>query len=205
MLLTKKKDIFQELATMLFLMRELVLHPQASTYMPRLRERATTALDAALPYTGILGNKQIRAFLEAKTKKFDIECGTNIIPGDTIRFVEIVTDNRRKPPRILGKRGVTADVVDIHPPSDNPILLLRVITSGGVWDLQPGDDIRRTLKSIIHLGVTRCPWDDEDRRMALKNEAIAPSETITPDPQQQNIKNATPTTMRGRYDILQDR
>ncbi len=200
MILLKKKEVFQELATTLFLMKELMTHPGAPSFMPRLIEQANAALASAQPYSVLLGNKQIREFFEVKPLKLNIDCGTDIIKGDTIRFVETIIDNRRKPPRILGKRAVTAYVVDVKPPDENPILLLRVIVCGGVWDLEPGKDISRTMRSIIQFEIKRTPWEDEAKRTALKNDAKAL--TKTDDKNQPEAIPGTPSTMLGRYDIL---
>ena len=196
MILIKKKQVLQDLATTLFLMKELVVHPDASAYIPALREQATEILAAAQPYTGLLGEKQLREFFKAKPKKFTIACDTDVVRGDTIRFVEQVIDNRRNPSRILGKRGITADVLSVYTRTDNPILLLRVIASGGVWDLQPGTDIRRTLRSISQFDLCRAPWEDEGKRTAVRNEALAAATVPA---------SGAPPTMLGRYDQLRDK
>jgi hypothetical protein len=205
----KKKDVFRELATSLFLMKELVFHPKASGFMSRLIERASEALTAALPYTGVFDARHVRQFMEAKPQDFTIDCGTDIIQSDTIRFVESIIDNRRKPPRIFGKRGITADVLAVDPPHDNPMLRLHVLACGGVWDIEPGTEIRRSMKSIIQFDIRRCPWDDESKRAAIKCSGLKPDRPADKTAKQLDAAvtaplTAPPTTL-GRYDALRGR
>jgi hypothetical protein len=178
-------------------MKELVQHPSAKDFMARLKEKADNALAAALPYTGILGDKQIREFLDTRPKRFTIDCGSDIIKGDIIRFMELVTNNQRKPAKVIGRRGITAEVIAVNPPDNNPILLLRVVASGGTWDIEAGTDIRRTMKSIIQMDIKRAAWDDEGKRLALKN---AKTVLKGADGKPQILQSAT--SMLGRYDSL---
>src|SRR5665213_3530974 len=112
MIVIKKKNVLQELALSLFLMLEFDEDTTALSLMKRIRERSEAALQAAAFYTGVIGEKDLQEFLKSKPLKFTIDCGTDIVKGDIIRFIEMVSDNRKKPPRQLGKRGVTAEVMD---------------------------------------------------------------------------------------------
>src|ERR1700722_8196771 len=164
MIILKKKDVLQELAVSLFLIQEFSPDTTTLSLMTRIRERAKAALEAAAIYTGVICEKDVQEFLKSPPLKFIIECGTDIIKGDTIRFVEDVFDNRQKPPRQIGKRGVTAEVTGIKTADGACMLDMRVIACGGVWDLKPGTGIRRTMKIVTRIEVKRTAWEDETKR-----------------------------------------
>ena len=164
MLVVRKKHILRELAMSLFLMLEFDEDITAHSVMRRIHERAEAALRAAARYTGSLGEKELQDFLRIRPLKFTIHCGTDIVNGDTLRFVETVFNNRTRPARPIGRRSVTAEVLDIESSSDTPILKMRVITCGGIWDLKPESIIRRTLRHVVRQEVMRVAWDDESKR-----------------------------------------
>jgi hypothetical protein len=164
MIILKKKDVLQELAVSL----QFNADTTSLSLIRRIRERAEAALKDASVYTGPLVEKDMQNFLKSKPLNFTIHCGRDILKGDIIRFIEMVFDNRRRPPRQIGKRGVTAEVLNIYPTGDNPMLDLMVIASGGMWDLKPGTEIHRTLKIVTRTEVMRVAWDDEARREKLK-------------------------------------
>lgn len=178
MIVMKKKTVLQELAISLYLMLEFDPDTTASSLVRRIRERAKDALEAAATYTGILGEKDVHDFLRTKPLKFTINCNTDIIKGDIIRFIEIVFDNRKKPPRQLGKRGVTAEVIDMHQMGEDAMLDMRVIVSGGVWDIKPDTEIHRTLKNVARIEVMRTAWDDEGLRQEVKKRNAPHPKTI---------------------------
>jgi hypothetical protein len=168
MIIVKKKDVLQELAVSLFLMLRFDADTTALSLVKRIRERAEAALKDAAAYTGPIAEKDVEEFLKSKSLRFAIHCGRDILKGDTIRFIEMVFDNRQKPSRQIGKRGITAEVLNIYPTGNNPMLDLRVIASGGVWDLKPDTEIHRTLKIVTRIEVMRVAWDDEAKREKLK-------------------------------------
>ncbi len=168
MIVIKKKNVLQELAVSLYLMLEFNPDTTALTLIQRIRDRAADALQTATFYTGTIGKKEIEAFLKSKPLKFSIDCGKDIVKGDVIRFVETIFDNRFKPPRRLGQRGVIAEVLDVRTKSNNPILHMRVISSGGAWEIKPDEMIRRTMRNVIHTEVMRAAWDNEAKRAELK-------------------------------------
>ena len=138
MIVIKKKNVLQELAISLFLLLECEKNSAARSIAKRIRERAEEALKASAIYTGTFGEPDVQEFLKSKYYKFTIDCGKDIVKGDIIRFVEGVFNNQQKPPRLIGKRGVTAEVTDIRMTRNNPMLYMRVIASGGVWEAATG-------------------------------------------------------------------
>ena len=177
MIIIKKKNVLHELAVSLFLMLEFDRDTAPLSLINRIRERATDALDAASVYTGRLGQKDVKAFLEARHLQFNISCGTDIVNGDVIRFVEVAFNNTVKPARRLGARGVIAEVTDIREINGNPILHMRVISSGGTWQLKPESTIRRTLRNVTRMEIMRVAWDSEVKREERKNWQHARSKT----------------------------
>jgi hypothetical protein len=168
MLIIKKKQLLNELAVSLYLMLEY--NPDTTNFATtqRIQERAKAALESAQYYTGTINYQNVRVFLTTEPLHFCIDCRKDIIKGDIIRFIEHVQDNRRRPPRYLGKRGITAEVIGITPNGNNPMLQLRVMASGGVWDQAPNSEISRTMKLVNRSDVMRAPWEDEEKRNALR-------------------------------------
>jgi len=193
MMVIRKKHVLQELAICLFLMLEFFPEtPVPTAAIQRAQKRSRAALDTASTYTGIIGEKDLQAFIEEKPLHFVIDCGSDIVRGDTIRFIEQVYDSRRKPPRTLGNRGVIAEVMGISKVRGSPMLHMRVISSGGVWSLSSGVEIYRTLKIVTRTEVMRIPWEDE----AQRNRGFV----IIEKPAVQ-IKTTTAQVL-GRYDVL---
>jgi len=207
MIVIKKKHVLQELAVSLFLMLEIDPKTMALSLIERAKEKAKAALDNAVIYTGVIGDKELHAFIEEKPLHFTIDCGADIVRGDTIRFVEQVYDSRRVPPRMLGNRGIIAEVLGISVIRRKPMLHMRVISSGGVWDLPAGFEIYRTLKIVTRTEVMRVPWEDESRRNKIviteKNAGSDHSGQQKTTPPLPSIKTATPQTL-GRYDVLKN-
>jgi hypothetical protein len=138
-------------------------------------ERALEALEVSERYTGIGGIEDVRELLQARIDNFTIVCGNDIVKADTIRFTEAVYDNRRKTPLCIGRRVVSADVLDVKQAGDNTILTLQIVTTKGTWPLKPGTETKRFLRNITYFGVRREPWDNEDRRKEVKKaNGIAP-------------------------------
>jgi len=164
MLIIKKKNVLHELAVCLYLMLEFDPDTTAVSVTQRIKKRSQAALEDAKTYTGTIGEAEAQQFLNSPIYNFTIDCGTDIVKGDIIRFVEQVFDNRRRPPREIGKRGIIAEVISVKPRPKNPILYLRIISSGGVWNIKPGTKIIRTLKIITRTEVMRTPWPDEAQR-----------------------------------------
>ena len=164
MVIIKKKNVLQELAVCLFLTLEFNPDTTADSVIQRIKERSRSVLKDAAIYTGVLGEKDLRAFLVAKPYRFNIDCGNDIVKGDTIRFTEQVFNNKTKPQRQLGLRGIVAQVMDISTLCGKPMLHLRVISSGGVWELKPDTEIRRTLRVVTRMDVMRSAWDNESQR-----------------------------------------
>ena len=164
MIIIKKKNVLQELAVCLFLTLEFNPDITAASLIKRIQERSKAALNAASTYTGVLGKQEVKGFLDVKPLHFNIDCGKDIVIGDTIRFKEQVYNNKLCPPRQLGLRGVVAEVIGITAKRDNPLFHLRVISSGGVWDLKPDMQIKRTLKIITRMEVMRAQWEHESQR-----------------------------------------
>lgn len=173
-MLIRKKHVLHELAMSLFLMLEFDEDTTAHSVIRRIRERAAAALRAASRYTGSLGEKELQDFLKIRPLNFTIHCGADIVVGDTIRFVEMVLSNRFTPSRPVGRRSVTAEVLGFEGNAATPMVRLRVITTGGVWDLKPASIIRRTLHHIVRQEVMRTAWSDEAKRA----EAARPSEAF---------------------------
>ena len=164
MLIIRKKNVLHELAVCLYLMLEFNPDTTARSLINRIQERAKTALESARSYTGIIGETNVHSFLTAKPLKFSIDCGRDIVKGDFIRFIEHVYDNRRRPPRHLGERGIIAEVIGNSAKQDNSLLHLRVISCGGVWNIAADTEIFRTLKIVTRTEVMRAPWEDEPKR-----------------------------------------
>jgi len=170
MIIIKKKNVLHELAVSLFLMLAHSPNVTASPLVQRVRDRAEDALQAAAHYTGVIGDKDVSAFLTAKPLKFSIDCGRDIIKGDTIRFIETVFNNKVKPARRLGTRGVVAEVTSVHYGNgSNPILYMKVLSSRGTWELNTDIPIRRILKNVARTEVMRVAWENETRREEIKN------------------------------------
>jgi len=170
MIIIKKKNVLHELAVSLFLMLEYIPNAATVPLVQRIRERAKDALQAASHYTGIIADKDVSAFLAAKPLKFSIDCGRDIIKGDTIRFVETVFNNKVKPARRLGTRGVVAEVTSVYYGNgSNPVLYMKVLSSRGTWELNTEIPIRRTLKNVVRTEVMRVPWENETRREEIKS------------------------------------
>ena len=85
MIIIKKKNVLHELAVSLFLMLAHSPNVTASPLVQRVRDRAEDALQAAFHYTGVIGDKDVSAFLTAKPLKFSIDCGRDIIKGEPWR------------------------------------------------------------------------------------------------------------------------
>jgi len=207
MISIRKKDVLQELAVSLYLLLEFFPDTQLpSAVVRRAQEKARTVLDTAAIYTGVIGDKNLQAFIEEKPLHFTIDCGADIVRGDTIRFIEQAYDSRRKPARMLGKRGIIAEVMGISKVRNKPMLHMRVVSSGGTWSLAAGTDIYRTLKIVTRTEVIRVPWEDESQRnkvtVAGENEDPGHAGQKTPPPLP-SIKTATPQTL-GRYDVLKN-
>lgn len=169
MYMMRKKDVLKELAVSLFLILEFDRDTTAISITKRIQEKAKNALQAAVLYTGVIGQTEANEFLEVKIPKFTIDCGRNIVKGDTLRFVEMVYDNRRIPQRLIGKRGIIAEVLSQNVEYGNPMVTLRVISCGGTWNLKPGIEIARTIKIITRMEVMRAPWNDESQRGKIDN------------------------------------
>jgi len=181
MILFKKKDIFKELAVTLFLTLEFNPDTTSASLIKRIRDRAKTALEAAAVYTGLLGQNEIENFLHSEPLRFSISCKADIVRGDIIRFTEDVYNGHIKPPRRIGKRTVSAEIKSLRAYGQNTMLLMRVIECGGVWELEPDTEIRRTLRSVSRQEVLRVPWDDEASRTLAKSQ---------PSPEPKTIKQA---------------
>ncbi len=178
MMVVRKKHVLHELAMSLFLMLEFDEDTTAHSVMRRIRQRAEAALQAAARYTGRLGERELRDFLQIKPLNFTIHCGTNIVQGDIIRFIETVFNNRCKPSRPVGRRSVTAEVLGFDAGHGIPLVRMRVISTGGVWDLKPESVIRRTLRHVVQQEIMRVAWDDEAKR----EEAVRPAEVFKRSP-----------------------
>ena len=181
MILFKKKDILRELAVSLFLTLEFNPDITSASLIRRIRDRAKEALQAAATYTGLLGQNEVQDFLQSEPFRFSIACKDDIIKGDIIRFTEDVYNGRVKPPRRIGKRTVSAEVKSLRASGQNTMLLMRVIECGGVWELEPDSEIRRTLKNIARQDVMRVAWTDEASRDLIKQQ---------PNPEPKAIKQA---------------
>jgi hypothetical protein len=225
MIVIKKKNVLQELAFCLFLMLESEKGATTLAVITRIREKAQEAIKTAAIYTGIFGAKDLQEFLKSRHLKFTIDCGSDIVKGDIIRFVEGVFNNKRKPAQMIGKRGITAEVMGIHSTDSNPILEMRVITSGGTWELPPETAIIRPLKNVVHFEVMRVARENESQhqkyepigespktiRTAQNNQLLvnvlqtsgiqtsASRNAVPPKPETQ--RTGTSQT-QGRYDIL---
>ena len=170
MIIIKKKNALHELAVSLFLLLEFNPDTTAVSLIKRIRDRSRDALQAAAHYTGVIGERDVEAFLKAKHLNFDIACGRDIIKGDTIRFVETVFNNKVSPPHRLGSRGVIAEVTSIHNDTgSNPVLYMRVLSSRGTWELNPDIPIRRTLRNVTRTEVMRAAWDNEANRQGIRD------------------------------------
>ena len=178
MIVPKKKDALRELALSLFLMLEFDAETAPYSLISRIRERATTALRAATTYTGIINREHIQDFLDGRSLKFTIPCKQDVVKGDTIQFTEDAYDGRRKPPRWLGKRNITAQVTAIRPNNGDPMLIMKVIVCLGAWILKPDVEIHRPLKVIARSDAKRSPWDNEVERTNIKNRPEANPQTM---------------------------
>lgn len=213
MLIIKKKNVLHELAISLFLLMESEKSAAARANIKRIKERCDEALKAATIYTGVFGEGDLQHFLKSKYFRFNIDCGTDIVKGDIIRFIEGVFNNRRKPARLIGKRGITAEVMDIRMVDNNPILSMRVIASGGTWELKPETAITRPLKNVVHFEVMRIAWDDETQRKAPERRkepeaTLPPTETGAPERLPKDLSDAAKKVtaqMLGRYDNMKPR
>jgi hypothetical protein len=225
MIVIKKKNVLQELALSLFLMLESENGSTARAMIMRIREKAEDALKAAAVYTGSFGPKELQEFLKSRHLRFTIDCGSDIVKGDVIRFIEGVFNNKRKPAQLIGKRGITAEVLNIHSTDSSPMLEMRVIASGGTWELRPETAITRPLKNVAHFEVMRIAWENETQRQRSGTKDESPKITETApnipahrtDIQKIGPQNATSQNaavpkqealktgagqMLGRYDVL---
>jgi len=172
MFMIRKKDVLQELAVVLYLTQQFNPVTTAASVLNRLKERADAALQAAEVYTGKIGDKELRDFLTIHPLRFSIDCGSDIIKGDVIRFQEQVFNNKVKPPIQVGIRGIIAQITGTSTVAGKPMVHLRVVSSGGVWAISPDEEIRRTLRIITRMEVMRAPWDDEAKRETAKNAPV---------------------------------
>lgn len=178
MIVPKKKDTLRELALSLFLMLEFNPDTSSFSLIARIRERAVTALRSAATYTGVIGHRDVENFLNSRHLKFTIPYKGDIVKGDILRFTEDAYDSRRKPPRWLGKRNVTAEVTGMRHNNGDPMLVMKVIASMGAWILKPDTEIHRPLKLIARSDAQRALWEDEAERKKIKNQKPASPKTI---------------------------
>ncbi len=178
MIVLKKKDVLKELAVSLFLMLDFNPDITAISIMQRIRERAASALQAAATYTGTIGQNDVKGFLNSRPMSFTIPCKGDIVKDDIIRFTEDAYDGRRKPPRWLGKRMITAEVISRRIKDGNMTLTLRVISCVGTWIVKPDTEITRPLHTVARSDVMRVPWDDEAEREQVKNQKKADPKTM---------------------------
>jgi hypothetical protein len=199
MIILKKKEVLQELAVSLYLMLTIDRGTTSPSVINRLEEKSRDALNAAQCYTGVLGDKERRAFLEAKPLRFTIDCGSDIVRGDTIRFLEQVINNRVNPSRSIGTRGIIAEVMGMSIVRGEEMFHMRVISSGGTWGLSADETIYRPPRLVTRMEVMRIPWEDESKRTSRDSCTTVIDQK---DPVQE-IKTTSQKTL-GRYDILKE-